>query len=101
MRPVPINARHTPPAFVSRSTAFGPSVRFVRSLQRTGSVFSVRWSRVSQTMQTVDMYMSYRWLESFNTVRFVTSSQRGLTCVGAECGKEGGGDGPYIRRGAD
>jgi len=37
-----------------------------------------------------------------STVRFVTSSQRGLTCVGAECGKErGGGDGPYIRRGAD
>ena len=26
------------------------------------------------------------------TVRFVTSSQRGLTCVGAECGKEGGMD---------
>jgi len=26
-----------------------------------------------------------------STVRFVTSSQRGLTCVGAECGKEGGG----------
>jgi len=25
-----------------------------------------------------------------STVRFVTSSQRGLTCVGAECGKEGG-----------
>jgi len=48
-----------------------------------------------------DMYMSYRWRESFNTVRFVTSSQRGLTCVGAECRKEGGGDGPYIRRGAD
>ena len=24
-------------------------------------------------------------------VRFVTSSQPGLTCVGAECGKEGGG----------
>ena len=38
----------------------------------------------------IDMYMSYRWRESFNTVRFVTSSQRGLTCVGAECGKEGG-----------
>ena len=48
----------------------------------------------------VDMYMSYRWPESFNTVRFVTSSQRGLTSVGAECAKEGG-DGPYIRRGAD
>ena len=45
--------------------------------------------------------MSYRWREPFNTVRFVTSSQRGLTCVGAECRKEGGGDGPYIRRGAD
>ena len=27
-----------------------------------------------------------------STVRFVTSSQRGLTCVGAECGKEGGMD---------
>ena len=40
---------------------------------------------------TVDVYMSYRWHESFNTVRSVTSSQRGLTCVGAECGKEGGG----------
>ena len=26
-----------------------------------------------------------------STVRFVTSSQQGLTCVGAECGKEGGG----------
>jgi len=38
-----------------------------------------------------DMYMSYRWRESFNTVRFVTSSQWGLTRVGAECGKEGGG----------
>ena len=49
--------------------------------------------------QVFDMYMSYRWRESYNTVRFVTSSQRGLTCVGAECGKEGGG--PYIRRGAD
>ena len=36
-----------------------------------------------------------------STVTFVTSSQRGLTCVGAECGKEGGGDGPYIRRGAE
>ena len=41
--------------------------------------------------QVFDMYMSYRWRESYNTVRFVTSSQRGLTCVGAECGKEGGG----------
>ena len=38
------------------------------------------------------MYMSYRWRESFNTVRFVTSSQRRLTCVGAECGKGGGMD---------
>jgi len=26
-----------------------------------------------------------------STVRSVTSSQRGLTCVGAECGKEGEG----------
>ena len=26
-----------------------------------------------------------------STVRFVTSSQRGLTCVEAECRKEGGG----------
>ena len=26
-----------------------------------------------------------------STVRFVTSSQRRLTCVGAECGKVGGG----------
>ena len=26
-----------------------------------------------------------------STVRFMTSSQRGLTCVGAECGKEEGG----------
>jgi len=41
-------------------------------------------------LENFDMYMSYRWRESFNTVRFVTSSQRGLTCVGAECGKEGG-----------
>ena len=39
----------------------------------------------------IDMYMSYCWRESFNTIRFVMSSQRGLTCVGAECGKEGGG----------
>jgi len=39
------------------------------------------------------MYMSYRWRESFNTVnrqiRDVITT--GLTCVGAECGKEGGG----------
>jgi len=42
------------------------------------------------TFLHVDMYMSYRWCESFNTVRFVTSSQQGLTSVGAECGKEGG-----------
>jgi len=39
------------------------------------------------------MYMSYRWRESFNTanrqIRDVITTGI-LTCVGAECGKEGG-----------
>jgi len=39
----------------------------------------------------LDMYMSYRWRESFNTVRFVTSSQRGLMC-GRRMRKGGGVD---------
>ena len=37
------------------------------------------------------MYMSYRWRESFNTSDSWRHHNGGLACVGAECGKEGGG----------
>jgi len=52
------------------------------------------------------MYMSYRWRESLNTVRSPSDSWRhhnGDWHVWAQNAerKEGGGDGPYIRRGAD
>ena len=49
------------------------------------------------------MYMSYRWRESFNTVnRQIRDVITTGIDMGAECGKEGGGgNGPYIRRGAD
>jgi len=49
------------------------------------------------------MYMSYRWRESFNTVnrqiRDVITT--GIDMCGRRMRKGGGGDGPYIRRGAD
>jgi len=50
----------------------------------------VIWLLAFLTSVVIDMYMSYRWRESFNTVRFVTSSQRGLTC-GRRMRKGGGG----------
>ena len=50
------------------------------------------------------MYMSYRWRESFNTVghrqiRDVITT--GIDMCGRRMRKGEGGDGPYIRRGAD
>ena len=53
----------------------------------------------------IDMYMSYRWRENFNTVR--SPSDRDVITTGIDmCWRRmrkggGGGDGPYIRRGAD
>ena len=50
----------------------------------------------------IDMYMSYRWGESFNTVN---RQIRDVITTGIDmCGRrmrKGGGDGPYIRRAAD
>ena len=50
-----------------------------------------------------DMCMSYGWRESFNTVnrqiRDVITT--GIDMCGRRMRKGGGGDGPYIRRGAD
>ena len=49
-----------------------------------------------------DTYMSYRWHESFNTVN---RQIRDVITMGTDmCGcrmQKGGGDGPYIHRGAD
>jgi hypothetical protein len=49
----------------------------------------------------VDMYMSYCWLESFNTVN---RQIRDVITMGIDVwaqSAERRGDGPYIRRGAD
>jgi len=50
----------------------------------------------------IDLYMSYRWRESFNTVNLQI---RDVITTGIDmCGRrmqKGGGDGPYIRRGTD
>ena len=61
------------------------------------------WSRDNHLIWYSDMYMSYRWRESFNTVnrqiRDVITT--GIDMCGRRMRKGGWGDGPYIRRGAD